>query len=421
MVEQRVNYFDGQFLKVDDFQDEQAYHVDRERRPFKALISPGVCEGLNVRIKDGNTSQVTVAIGMAIDSKGRQLVLDSEEDYQIPDNILGETNAEYYLYVFYPSTESTTESAGNDEPSGDRRINEHPSFNCAMTVPTDGIQLAMLSISDGSINNVADNERVYAGWQLPNGNGDGGTLKYQSEAEKAEFEGALEIKGDLTVDGAVSATGDLTVEGAVSATGVTVEGAVSATGDLTVEGAVSATGVTVEGAVSATGDLTVEGAVSATGVTVEGAVSATGDLTVEGAVSATGVTVDGAVSATSLVLGESYELNGAQPIEIIQFYLTISSPNFTISHDTGYSTSEYFCSVVNCFCNEPPIEDNQRKFFSFSISTSSTVEYSSGNWFIIGSGQLHDAPTGNWILVVMAIPNSFVYYHNAPGDPINCS
>ena len=42
----RVHYFDHQFLRVEDFTDEQAYHLEMRRAHNRMLHSPGVAHGL---------------------------------------------------------------------------------------------------------------------------------------------------------------------------------------------------------------------------------------------------------------------------------------------------------------------------------------------------------------------------------------
>jgi hypothetical protein len=46
MTENRVRYFNGQFLQEEDFQVEQAYHLDRQRRHNRTLHTPGIADGL---------------------------------------------------------------------------------------------------------------------------------------------------------------------------------------------------------------------------------------------------------------------------------------------------------------------------------------------------------------------------------------
>src|SRR6476646_1576156 len=73
-IEKRPRYFDGQFLKVEDFTDEQYYHIDRQRRPLQFLHVSGILDGLEV---SSNEFVVTVTPGSAIDAQGRQILLQS--------------------------------------------------------------------------------------------------------------------------------------------------------------------------------------------------------------------------------------------------------------------------------------------------------------------------------------------------------
>jgi hypothetical protein len=69
----RVNYFDRQFLRVQDFTDEQAYHLAMRRRHNLAHHSWGIVEGLEV-IQDVQAGGLYVTPGMAVDGYGRELV-----------------------------------------------------------------------------------------------------------------------------------------------------------------------------------------------------------------------------------------------------------------------------------------------------------------------------------------------------------
>jgi hypothetical protein len=68
----RVNYFSGQLLSPEDLQAEQDYH--REMRYLhNRLLGHGVVHGLEVTVGDGST--VSVGPGLAIDRRGRELVI----------------------------------------------------------------------------------------------------------------------------------------------------------------------------------------------------------------------------------------------------------------------------------------------------------------------------------------------------------
>lgn len=68
----RVNYFDRQFLRTQDFVAEQAYHVGMRRRHNIAAHIWGIVTGLDVVVTD---NRLIVQPGLAIDGYGRELVL----------------------------------------------------------------------------------------------------------------------------------------------------------------------------------------------------------------------------------------------------------------------------------------------------------------------------------------------------------
>jgi hypothetical protein len=69
----RLNYFTHQFLREQDFKDEQAYHLEMRRRHNQLLHGWGVVTGLEVQKK--GEREITISHGMAIDKEGRELVL----------------------------------------------------------------------------------------------------------------------------------------------------------------------------------------------------------------------------------------------------------------------------------------------------------------------------------------------------------
>ena len=68
----RDNYYDRQFLRPEDFNDEQAYHIAMRRDHNIAAHSWGIIEGLAINITDGTPY---VLPGVAIDGYGRELIL----------------------------------------------------------------------------------------------------------------------------------------------------------------------------------------------------------------------------------------------------------------------------------------------------------------------------------------------------------
>ena len=68
----RDNYYDRQFLRPEDFNDEQAYHIAMRRDHNIAAHSWGIIEGLAIKVTDGTPY---VLPGAAIDGYGRELIL----------------------------------------------------------------------------------------------------------------------------------------------------------------------------------------------------------------------------------------------------------------------------------------------------------------------------------------------------------
>lgn len=68
----RLNYYHGQFLQKDDFNDEQGYHKEMRYRHNAHLHTSGVVYGLIVT--QTSDTEIEVSPGMALDSRGREIV-----------------------------------------------------------------------------------------------------------------------------------------------------------------------------------------------------------------------------------------------------------------------------------------------------------------------------------------------------------
>ena len=121
----RLKYFNGQFLKADDFNEEQTYHLTRLERHNRLLHSPGIADGLEVRA-DANASQVTVTQGTAIDGNGKQIVLASDRIVPISDNSLrGQT---VLIVISYAEQDDDANKQGNNPT----RIKEIPKIEAVL-------------------------------------------------------------------------------------------------------------------------------------------------------------------------------------------------------------------------------------------------------------------------------------------------
>lgn len=72
----RVHYFPQQFLRTEDFDTEQAYHIDMRRRHNIGHHIWGVVYGLQMQVEEGG---IFVQPGMAVDGFGRELILPERQ------------------------------------------------------------------------------------------------------------------------------------------------------------------------------------------------------------------------------------------------------------------------------------------------------------------------------------------------------
>ncbi len=85
---QRVNYFSGMLLGVDDFRVEQTYFRTRLNRHNRMLHGSGIADGLAVTVDGGtngpNGPQVTIAPGFALDRHGNEICVDKPATLMLP-------------------------------------------------------------------------------------------------------------------------------------------------------------------------------------------------------------------------------------------------------------------------------------------------------------------------------------------------
>ena len=78
---ERVHYFAGQLLSIEDLQAEQDYFLARQRRHNQALHGTGIVFGLEV---SATPSGIAVSPGMAIDSGGNEIVVSAPTLFSFP-------------------------------------------------------------------------------------------------------------------------------------------------------------------------------------------------------------------------------------------------------------------------------------------------------------------------------------------------
>jgi hypothetical protein len=112
----RLLYYDGEFLRAFDFQDEQTYHREMRRRLNRYLHLPGIVQGLQL-IDDVQATVHSVSIqpGLAIDAFGREIYVFEAYtlgDQDIQTNRIPAGAANYDVWLRYDKTPQTPPSSG---------------------------------------------------------------------------------------------------------------------------------------------------------------------------------------------------------------------------------------------------------------------------------------------------------------------
>lgn len=163
-ITKRVNYFDRQFLRAAEFQDEQAYDLDRRRRHNRLLHGPGVAEGLQVS-GNANDTFVSVSPGTAYDALGQEIVLPATA--QVPlSAITAATATPAFITIAY-SEQPSDPSTDPGVTGNSTRITEQPVLTASAAAPSNPnmtLLLAKVTVTNGKVSATPDNTvRTQAG------------------------------------------------------------------------------------------------------------------------------------------------------------------------------------------------------------------------------------------------------------------
>jgi hypothetical protein len=159
-ITKRLHYFDHQFLRANDFNDEQSYHVNRLRIHNRALHTPGVAEGLKVIFETGATA-VTVQKGTAVDGEGHLIVLT--EDRRVE---LGDQPADAPVYVTIAFHETQTDISKESDVHDNTRWTEDPDVRDVTKTPDNPsmqLILALVERSGTIVSKIVEKGRSAAG------------------------------------------------------------------------------------------------------------------------------------------------------------------------------------------------------------------------------------------------------------------
>lgn len=123
----RVNYFDRQYLRRQEFADEQAYQLALRRRHNIAHHEWGIVVGLDIAIEEGN---LIVRPGMAIDGYGRELLLPVRLPILV-EEFLRLNSSRLDVWLYYENRKGVGAAAGylgcgSDDSDSFYRNNETP-------------------------------------------------------------------------------------------------------------------------------------------------------------------------------------------------------------------------------------------------------------------------------------------------------
>lgn len=163
----RANYFDRQFLRLSNFQNEQLYHLDRRWRHNRLMHTYGVAEGLVVT-KDANQDAVViVSAGTGYDVQGREIVLavannDPGRAVDLSGVELDQGQYATPLYLSVSYDEQLTDASTDPGTNGFHSIGEEPLLTASRVKPVDDGKVLLLAAIDrdpgtGKINSVDSN------------------------------------------------------------------------------------------------------------------------------------------------------------------------------------------------------------------------------------------------------------------------
>ncbi len=162
----RVNYFNGQLLDAADFKVEQKYGRSLLQQSHSNLYGRGIARGLDVQWfpESGN---LAVTQGLALDGRGRMIVLLDNVEVQLP-LIQGGGSQQRFLVIRYREIQTDyREFEGTEalrQVAGNTRIEESADLDLLAEEPRDGtleILLARLTFQNKKLVDVDVSGRSY--------------------------------------------------------------------------------------------------------------------------------------------------------------------------------------------------------------------------------------------------------------------
>jgi hypothetical protein len=145
---QRVNYFHGKLLDVDDFTAEQNYFLRKIHRLNRMVHGSGVATGLSVTLeRTGSSAQVTIAPGLAFNPRGEEIDVCAPTSLLLP--ALGKSLLVLLHYAEQPCRPVPAPDPQADPQERFSRITETFSATLAPTTDDTAVALARVNFSRG--------------------------------------------------------------------------------------------------------------------------------------------------------------------------------------------------------------------------------------------------------------------------------
>ncbi|HEV2705515.1 MAG TPA: hypothetical protein VGV59_06295 [Pyrinomonadaceae bacterium] len=205
----RLNYYNSQFLKEDDFSDEQLYHNQMRRLHNRALHTWGIISGLDVRQVTG-ALKVAITPGIAIDRLGREIVLADEtgatglENGSLSlDNF--NVNSQVYIIIRYGEVFDPADKDTQSTSKLYTRTTERPEATASASAPASDspdIVLAIITLdSNNAISDIGTSIRRYSGCRFGSSTDGREFSFYADSAGTWHFADAAKGADRLTIDG----------------------------------------------------------------------------------------------------------------------------------------------------------------------------------------------------------------------------
>lgn len=232
----RVNYFDKQFLKVEEFKAEQQYHIDARHRLTKAFQQWGVVDQppvpgvkvTNLEVTKASDTEVKVEAGLAIDATGQEIVLGKSTLLQVPKDVAAK--ATLYVRIAYQD-QFTSAHEWSGDPEQPTRATEGCLLELSGTAPSDsglsedgrsaGVPLASFELDEQG--------------HVPGKTGDILAGKVRRHAGTMRLAAGATAAGDFGVAGPLTVRMGLTAKGQINAEdAVVIKGALAASSDVSI-------------------------------------------------------------------------------------------------------------------------------------------------------------------------------------------